>query len=277
MNLKEIKGRIKAVKKTGNITKAMQNIALSKLKSATNIHEHAMLFDASFQKLNQIVFRHLDEQSPYVGEPKGDRKLYVVIASDRGLAGPYHNHLFKTIEAKLESSSSDVLLPIGKKGYQFVSKKSFKKVIDNPIMNRDNIMTFNYQELSNLVVKLFDSDLFDQVFIVYNQHESLTDHTPIIKKILPIDAKEQTLSETHVFEQSVLGLAKSMLSMYVQSQILLSLANAKLSEHSSRMIAMKNATDNAKEIANKLEIQYHRARQQAITEELIDVINGSNV
>jgi F-type H+-transporting ATPase subunit gamma len=138
-------------------------------------------------------------------------------------------------------------------------------------------MTFNYQELSKLIIKLFDDALFDQVFIVYNRHESLTDHTSVVKKILPIEQTEQTLNETHVFEQSIGSLAKSMLSMYVQSQILLSLANAKLSEHSSRMIAMKNATDNAKEIASKLEIQYHRARQQAITEELIDVINGSNV
>ena len=277
MNLKEIKGRIKAVQKTGNITKAMQNIALSKLKGATDIHEHAMLFDASFEKLNHIVFRHLDESTPYIGEPRGNRKLYVVVASDRGLAGPYHNHLFKALEAQLSDEDSHIIMPVGKKSYQFVDKKALHNVLDKPVMNRDNIMTFNYQELSRLMIKLFDESLFDQVFIVYNQHETLTDHTPIIKKILPLEKTEQTLNETHIFEQSVGSLAKAMLSMYVQSQLLLSLANAKLSEHSSRMIAMKNATDNAKEIASKLEIQYHRARQQAITEELIDVINGSNV
>lgn len=277
MNLKEIKGRIKAVQKTGNITKAMQNIALSKLKSATDIHEHAMLFDASFEKLNHIVFRHLDESTPYIGQPRGNRKLYVVVASDRGLAGPYHSHLFKELETQINDDDSHVLMPIGKKGYQFVEKKGRQNVLEKPVMNRDNIMTFNYQELSKLIIKLFDDALFDQVFIVYNRHESLTDHTSVVKKILPIEQTEQTLNETHVFEQPIGSLAKSMLSMYVQSQILLSLANAKLSEHSSRMIAMKNATDNAKEIASKLEIQYHRARQQAITEELIDVINGSNV
>lgn len=277
MNLKEIKGRIKAVRKTGSITKAMQNIALSKLKSATDIHEHALTYDASFDNLNQIVFRHLSEGSPYMGEPRGPITLYVIVASDRGLAGPYHNHLFKSMDAIMNDDEHHIFLPIGKKGFQFVDKKGLRNVMSKPMMNRDNIMTFGYHELSALILKLYDEGVFDQVSIVYNKHHTLTEHQATIQRILPIQVDTQNKLETHIFEQPVETIAKNMLANYIQSQLLLSLANAKLSEHSSRMIAMKNATDNAKEIASKLEIQYHRARQQAITEELIDVINGSNV
>lgn len=278
MNLKEIKGRIKAVQKTGSITKAMQNIALSKLKQAQDMHAHASLFFEKTQVLKRLVVSHVEESNAFIGTPQGDNVLYIVLSSDRGLAGPYHSHLFKTFEQESKKRSKNIfVLPIGKKAYQYAVKHDLNSIIEKPVMNRDMIMTMDFDVLSSLMIKLFEESQIDEVCIVYNKHISITSHETIVERLFPIEEEIAQKKETHIFETSAEDVALKFMPLYIQSVLLLSLANAKLAEHASRMIAMKNATDNAKEIASKLQVAYHRARQQAITEELIDVINGSNV
>ena len=275
MNLKEIKGRIKAVKKTGNITKAMESIALSKLKGATKVFDDAVLYDQQFKTIFKQFASHSEEASIFTDLPRGNKKLFILVTSDRGLAGPYHNHIFKRLEQDI--TSDDYVLPIGKKGFQFVNKRGYKNILKDMVLNRDNIKTFDYNRLATLVIRLFQEGAFDSVWLAYNKHESISSHDSSIEMILPIDLEETKKQESHIIETQDEQLLMKLMVNYVQSMLLQGLANAKLSEHASRMIAMKNATDNAKEIASKLEIVYHRARQQSITSELIDVINGSNV
>jgi len=275
VNLKEIKGRIKAVKKTGNITKAMESIALSKLKGATKVFDDAVLYDQQFKTIFKQFASHSEEASIFTELPRGNKKLFILVTSDRGLAGPYHNHIFKRLEQDI--TSEDYVLPIGKKGFQFVNKRGYKNILKDMVLNRDNIKTFDYNRLATLVIQLFQEGAFDSVWLAYNKHESISSHDSSIEMILPIDLEDTKKQETHIIETQDEQLFMKLMVNYVQSMLLQGLANAKLSEHASRMIAMKNATDNAKEIASKLEIVYHRARQQSITSELIDVINGSNV
>ncbi len=275
MNLKEIKGRIKAVKKTGNITKAMESIALSKLKGATKVFDDAVLYDQQFKTIFKQFASHSEEATIFTELPRGNKKLFILVTSDRGLAGPYHNHIFKRLEQDI--TSEDYVLPIGKKGFQFVNKRGYKNILKDMVLNRDNIKTFDYNRLATLVIQLFQEGAFDSVWLAYNKHESISSHDSSIEMILPIDLADTKKEETHLIETQDEQLFMKLMVNYVQSMLLQGLANAKLSEHASRMIAMKNATDNAKEIASKLEIVYHRARQQSITSELIDVINGSNV
>ncbi|MGB1097049.1 MAG: ATP synthase F1 subunit gamma [Acholeplasmataceae bacterium] len=275
MNLKEIKGRIKAVKKTGNITKAMESIALSKLKGATKVFDDAVLYDQQFKTIFKQFASHSEEASIFTELPRGNKKLFILVTSDRGLAGPYHNHIFKRLEQDI--TSEDYVLPIGKKGFQFVNKRGYKNILKDMVLNRDNIKTFDYNRLATLVIQLFQEGAFDSVWLAYNKHESISSHDSSIEMILPIDLEDTKKQETHIIETHDEQILMKLMVNYVQSMLLQGLANAKLSEHASRMIAMKNATDNAKEIASKLEIVYHRARQQSITSELIDVINGSNV
>jgi len=275
VNLKEIKGRIKAVKKTGNITKAMESIALSKLKGATKVFDDAVLYDQQFKTIFKQFASHSEEATIFTELPRGNKKLFILVTSDRGLAGPYHNHIFKRLEQDI--TSEDYVLPIGKKGFQFVNKRGYKNILKDMVLNRDNIKTFDYNRLATLVIQLFQEGAFDSVWLAYNKHESISSHDSSIEMILPIDLADTKKEETHLIETQDEQLFMKLMVNYVQSMLLQGLANAKLSEHASRMIAMKNATDNAKEIASKLEIVYHRARQQSITSELIDVINGSNV
>ena len=278
MNLKEIKSRIKAVQKTGNITKAMQNIALSKLKQAQDMHDHAELFFQKVQGFKQTIVRHLEESSPYIGEAKVKNTLYIMVGSDRGLAGPYHNKLFKAFDAILnEQKDHTFILPIGKKAFQYATKKNLNMIIEKPVLNRDQIMTMDFSMLSKIMMSLFEAGQFGEVYVMYNKYYAITSNETVVEKLFPIVETVEKENETHIFETSADDMGLKFMPTYIQSLLLLSLANGKLSEHASRMIAMKNATDNAKDIASKLEVAYHRARQQAITEELIDVINGSNV
>ena len=276
MNLKEIKDRIKAVRKTGNITKAMESIALSKLKGATTVFENATHYDQQFKHVFKYFASHNEDASIFTDIPRGSKKLYIMITSDRGLAGPYHNHIFKRIEQDL-NPSNDYILPIGKKGFQYVNKRGYQNILKDMVLNRDNIKTFDYNRLATLIIELFQEEALDSVWLVYNKHESISMHEASIEMILPVDVSDIHQNETHIIETEDELLMMKLMINYVQSMLLQGLANAKLSEHASRMIAMKNASDNAKDIASKLEIVYHRARQQSITSELIDVINGSNV
>lgn len=276
MNLKEIKDRIKAVRKTGNITKAMESIALSKLKGATTVFENATHYDQQFKHVFKYFASHNEDASIFTDIPRGSKKLYIMITSDRGLAGPYHNHIFKRIEQDL-NPSNDYILPIGKKGFQYVNKRGYQNILKDMVLNRDNIKTFDYNRLATLIIELFQEEALDSVWLVYNKHESISMHEASIEMILPVDVSDIHQNETHIIETEDASLMMKLMINYVQSMLLQGLANAKLSEHASRMIAMKNASDNAKDIASKLEIVYHRARQQSITSELIDVINGSNV
>jgi F-type H+-transporting ATPase subunit gamma len=276
VNLKEIKGRIKAVRKTGNITKAMESIALSKLKGATTVFENATHYDQQFKHVFKYFASHNEDASIFTDLPRGSKKLYIMITSDRGLAGPYHNHIFKRIEQDL-NPNNDYILPIGKKGFQYVTKRGYQNILKDMVLNRDNIKTFDYNRLATLIIELFQEGALDSVWLVYNKHESISMHEASIEMILPVDVSDIHQNETHIIETEDELLMMKLMINYVQSMLLQGLANAKLSEHASRMIAMKNASDNAKDIASKLEIVYHRARQQSITSELIDVINGSNV
>jgi len=276
VNLKEIKDRIKAVRKTGNITKAMESIALSKLKGATTVFENATHYDQQFKHVFKYFASHNEDASIFTDIPRGSKKLYIMITSDRGLAGPYHNHIFKRIEQDL-NPSNDYILPIGKKGFQYVNKRGYQNILKDMVLNRDNIKTFDYNRLATLIIELFQEEALDSVWLVYNKHESISMHEASIEMILPVDVSDIHQNETHIIETEDELLMMKLMINYVQSMLLQGLANAKLSEHASRMIAMKNASDNAKDIASKLEIVYHRARQQSITSELIDVINGSNV
>jgi len=276
VNLKEIKGRIKAVRKTGNITKAMESIALSKLKGATTVFENATSYDQQFKHVFKHFASHNEDASIFTDLPRGNKKLFIMITSDRGLAGPYHNHIFKRLEQDL-NPKTDYILPIGKKGFQYVNKRGDQNILKDMVLNRDNIKTFDYNRLATLIIELFQEGAFDSVWLVYNKHESISMHDSSVEMILPVDVSDIHQNETHIIETEDASIMMKLMINYVQSMILQGLANAKLSEHASRMIAMKNASDNAKDIASKLEIVYHRARQQSITSELIDVINGSNV
>lgn len=278
MTLKDIKMRMQAINKTATITQAMHNIALSKLKRSTELLHHANTF---MKKIDEVVLfadQNMDGQSRYTAPAKGSDKLYILVTGDRGLCGSYHNQLFKTFQVMIKDDQIESyrVFVIGKKGFYFVKKHNIPTINTEIIYNRDDITTVSFRHYANVIKDAFKEDLTDEVILIYNHYENSTTQVVKSEVILPINVSEETLKSPYIYDTDPEIVLDRTINIYIESKIFEAVADGKLSEHGSRMVAMKSATDNANDIVEGLHTLYHRARQQEITSELIDVINGSN-
>ncbi len=280
MVLKEIKLRMQAIKKTASITKAMHNIALSKIKKSTLLLNNAKSFVSKLHDILEYADQNMEDEHPLTSINEGTKKLYVLVTSDRGLAGGYHSQLFKAFQEEVKDldKESYKVLVLGKKGYNFALKRKMPMVNDKIITNRDDITTMNFRHYADLIKDVFMQKHIDQVIIYYSHY--VNSATQVIKNrtILPVLFTESTSpTQDYLYDTAPEVVLDHTINLYIESSIFTALADAKLSEHASRMVAMKSATDNANEIVDKLHTIYHRARQQEITNELIDIVNGSNM
>lgn len=280
MGLKEIKLRMTAINKTAAITQAMHNIALSKIKKSTELLNQSKSFVSKIHDILKYADSHLEEKSRITGLTDIKNKLYVLITSDRGLCGSYHNQLFKAFleETKDLPKDSYQVFVLGKKGYYFAQKRKLPLINNEIIYNRDDITTMYFRTYAMLIKDVFTKGHIDEVILCHNHYMNTA--TQVVKKetILPvIFEKPERYSEEYIYDVAPEIVLDQTINIFIESSIFKALADAKLSEHAARMIAMKNATDNASEIVERLHTMYHRARQQEITSEIIDVVNGSNV
>lgn len=280
MGLKDIKLRMNAVKKTASITQAMHNIALSKIKKATELHAHASGFVDKIHSILENAFQGLGSPHRMMMKSENTSTLFILVTSDRGLCGSYHNNIFKTFldEVKDRDPQSFKVFVLGKKGFYFAQKRGFNMINKDIIYNRDDITTMSYRTYAHLIKEAFMEGALDQVVIYYSHYINTATQTIFRKQMLPIDYERPALvHESYIYDIPAEEVVDQAMDIYIESHIFEALADAKLSEHASRMVAMKNATDNANDVVARLHTMYHRARQQEITSELIDVVNGSNV
>lgn len=280
MGLKDIKLRMTAINKTAAITQAMHNIALSKIKKSSTLLEHTKAFVSKVHSILVYANENTTEISRITAMNDARTKLYVLVTSDRGLAGSYHNQLFKAFleETKDMSKSDYKVFVLGKKGFYFAKKKNLPMVNEEIVYNRDDISTMFYRPYASLIKDVFMSGHIDEVIICHNHY--LNTATQVVRKqtILPVSIEKKAVyKEEYIYDVDPEIVLDQAVDIYIESSIFSAVADAKLSEHAARMVAMKNATDNANEIVERLHTMYHRARQQEITNELIDVVNGSSV
>lgn len=280
MGLKDIKLRMNAVKKTSSITQAMHNIALSKIKKATELHTHSTGFVQKIEEILAYAGHSLDDPHRMMKANEGKKKLFVLVTSDRGLCGSYHNNLFKGFLEEIKDLPKDdyQVVVLGKKGYYFAQKHKLPVVNQEIIYNRDDVTTMSFRQYATVIKDVFMDKAIDEV-LLYHSHYINTATQEVKKElILPVTYEKPDQSKSdYIYDIPASEVIDQAMEIYIESRIFTALADAKLSEHASRMIAMKNATDNANEIVERLHTMYHRARQQEITSELIDVVNGSNV
>lgn len=280
MGLKEIKLRMTAINKTAAITQAMHNIALSKIKKSTELLNQSKSFVSKIHDILKYADHHIEEPNRITSLSETKRILYVLITSDRGLCGSYHNQLFKAFieETKDLPKDSYQVFVLGKKGYYFASKRQLPMINNEIIYNRDDITTMFFRSYAQLIKDVFMKGHIDEVILYHNHYVNTA--TQVVKKetILPVVfEKPERYSEEYIYDVSPEIVLDQTINIFIESSIFKALSDAKLSEHAARMIAMKSATDNANEIVERLHTMYHRARQQEITSEIIDVVNGSNV
>lgn len=279
-SLIDVKGRIASTKKTSQITKAMYMVSSSKVKRSQQTYLNYQDF---LKRIKELVVTTLKNTGPDFTYPMLQKRevkttAYLLITSDTGLAGPYNTNIFKHFEQLVsENEGSYVVWTIGRKGYSYVKGKGHPLINQSPVLVRDDVMYVDIVPIAKQFVNAYLKGEIDKIVIVYNHFLNSLNIEVRSEVLLPILELEADVTEKeYLFEGGILDIVDEIMPMYIQAVVYGVILDAKISEHSSRMNSMKNATDNADEVISKLQILYNRARQSAITTELVDIIAGAN-
>ena len=271
-SMKAIKNRIKSVENTRQITKAMQLVATSKMRKAKErIEASRPFFETLSEALNDISKGTQGFSSPFTKEADG-KTCHIVIAGDRGLAGGYNNNLFKSIEY----TDGDIVFPIGKKVVEHFAKKDVTFFTTTYQIAAD-VSISDCNSIGQALTDAFLKGEFTKLDIHYTGFVNVLSQIPASKKILPIVSAEGSSDKKSliIYEPSPEAVFEKIVPHYISGIVYGALCESIASELSARRTAMENATDNAGEIIDSLSLTYNRARQASITQELTEIVAGS--
>lgn len=282
-SLKDLKNRIKSVKSTQKITKAMKMVAAAKLRRAQERAEQSRPYT---EKLGAIIASltsggvSVDGRSLIAGTGKDKTHLVVVATSSRGLCGGFNSSIGKAallkINALINEGKTVKILCIGRKGYDFIKRLHKDKIIDKLEIETKQVEYAFAAQVSQKVIALFEAGEFDVCTIFYNKFISAITQKVTEKQLIPLEMPEVAgASESYDFEPEEEKILESLLPKNLAVQIYSGLLENYASEQGARMSAMDNATRNAGEMIKKLTLQYNRSRQASITKELIEIISGA--
>ena len=227
-----------------------------------------------------------DVSHPMLVEREIQRTCYMIVSSDRGLAGPYNSSVFKAFLAHVkenhQSNDEFVVAAIGHKAMSFVKRHKFNLLVDEAINVRDDVQFIDFKSVTESFIKSYLTGEIDNIFVFYNHFVNTITQEVDNLQLLPImkngvyQPEKLEIKLIYNYEPSPKAIINHLLPMYVENMLYGIILDAKASEHASRMTAMKSATDNAEELIGTLQLHYNRARQAAITNELTDIIGGAN-
>lgn len=281
-SIRTIKLRINATKKTSQITKAMNMVSASKLKGAEKSIKEYLPF---INKVKSIVV-NLSKSGENLEHPILQKRAikticYVVISSDRGLAGAFNSNVLKTLTKEIESvplGINYVVMPLGLKAYAYVKKRRYSTNLSKPVLLKDNIEFSEISEVVHRIVLDYLLNKIDEVKIIYNHHINTLIQQVTINTLLPIGTLQtEEPVVNYEFDGGKREILDTVFPIYIENSIYGMILDSKASEHAARMNAMQSATDNASEVIETLELLYNRARQEAITNELTDIVGGASV
>lgn len=288
-SMRDIKSRINATKKTSQITKAMHMVSASKLKKAERSIKSYRPLMYQLNKMLDSLLKSDDELShPMLENREVEVTCYILVSSDRGLAGPYNANVFKKFQADVrerhESKDEFIVAPIGYKAFSFVKRNGYNMLFDETVHVRDDIQFIDFKATTERFMKDYLRGTIDKIVVYYNEFVNTLTQTVRDRQLLPIDQqaivipKDEETSEHILFtyEPSPQAIVNQLMPMFVENMLYGYILDAKASEHAARMTAMKSATDNAQDLIKSLQLHYNRARQAAITIELTDIIGGAN-
>lgn len=282
-SMRDIKRRRASIQSTGQITKAMKLVSTVKLqKSRAKAESSKPYFELMYATIASMLEKSGVIDHKYLRQGKSEKKAVIAITSNRGLAGGYNNNIVKLIAGVPEMSPEHTkIYAIGRKGRDglvrrgYELKADYSEVINEPL----------YQDAADLTVELLDAfgrDEIGEIYLAYTSFKNTVVHIPKLIKLLPFTMEESEKDGTahaHALmnyepnEEQVLG---DIIPKYMSSLIYGALLEAVASENGARMNAMDSATNNAEDMLSKLELQYNRARQGSITQELTEIIAGAN-
>jgi F-type H+-transporting ATPase subunit gamma len=281
-SLKSIKKRIVSVKNTRQITKAMKMVSAAKLRRAQENVVAARPYAQKMGEVLQSLAGNLEgDLHPLLEKRDAKKLLLIVVTSDRGLCGGFNSNLCKAGERYIKEKQAEFeqisIMTVGRKGYEFLKNrhtvyKNFSNILSKP----------NYQTAAMLaqdVIEGYLSEEYDQVVMLFNSFRTVMTQDITFQQLLPIEPEEKaTVDEAGVefiYEPSVSDLLTEILPKNIEVQIFKAMLESVAGEHGARMTAMDSASKNASEMIGKLTLQYNRARQAAITTELMEIISGA--
>lgn len=286
-SLKSIKKRISSTKSTRQITKAMKMVSAAKLRRAQEAVVAARPFSNKLQQVIGSLARREDQDAhPLLAQRGRGKALIVLVTSDRGLCGGFNGNMSKAVERYVRANPDGFeqldLLLIGRKGNDYLKRRpgvNIVKVYEN-FLGTGQVGYAPASLIGKELVELFENEQYDAVFLAFNAFRSAISQEPMIKQLLPVvPAVEESDSAEYLadylYEPNVTEVLSALLPKYVEVQIFRAFLESVASEHGARMSAMDSASKNATEMIGKLTLQYNRARQAAITKELMEIISGA--
>jgi F-type H+-transporting ATPase subunit gamma len=287
-NLKEVRTRIASVKSTQQITSAMKLVSASKLRRAQMAIQSLRPYASKMQEIMANLSDTMEnmEEAAYSQKRNVERVLLVVVTSNKGLCGPFNSNIVKATLKQLNETYREQhqkgnveLYCIGKKGSEYFTKRKYN-------VYKSDIELFNqltFENSSAIAVELADlyaDKKYDKIEIIYNQFKNAAVQMLQKEQFLPVevtqvDVKEEQQQHDYIFEPNKEEIIRELLPKTLRTQFFKTLLDSFASEHGARMTAMQLATDNANEIVKDLQLAYNKARQAAITSELIEIVSGA--
>jgi len=279
-NLKNIRSQIKSVTSIQKVTKAMKMVAAAKLRKSQENMEKGRPYSNRIKDLISNLMNDVDSSLlPLLNKPTKTTKYgFVIITADRGLAGSFNSNVIKNTEhaINLVGKENAILFCIGKKGFEYFSKRNFnvEKYYE------DLWLDLNYGQAIKVgqdIISHFLNNKVDNVKVIYNYFKNAGSQEVLTNQILPIEFEEneeKTITDI-IYEPSKIDIIKSLVPKYFNTEIWQFLLESFASEQAARMLAMENATENAKEMISELNLEFNKARQTAITTEMLEIVGGA--
>ena len=286
-SLDDLRKRIKSVKSTQKITKAMKMVAAAKLRKAQENAEKGRPYS---EKMNNIILNLSNSITEKENAPKllagtGNEKVHlcIVLTADRGLCGGFNTNIVKKAKSFFEKIKSEEkslkIITVGSKGYDQLKRIYGSQIIEKISFKDSKIANYLDAEIvGKKIIELFEKNEFDMCTIFYNQFKNVITQIPQEQQIIPLksnEIKKNSVEDNYEFEPEEDEILSNLLPKNISTQIFKAMLENSASEQGSRMTAMDSATRNAGELVDKLTINYNRSRQAAITKELIEIISGA--
>tara|TARA_B100001121_G_scaffold114146_1_gene100523 strand:- start:201 stop:1055 length:855 start_codon:yes stop_codon:yes gene_type:complete len=277
-NLKDIRDRIKSVKSIQKVTKAMKMVAAAKMRRAQENMEKARPYNHRLVEIIQHLLPSVERSMLPLLEIRDVRRVaYVVVTSDRGLAGSFNSSILRKAHNDIDEFGKENvdIFCIGKKAKDYFKSRQYNIIESYSDFWSD--LNFNQSmKIGSSIIDHFLDLSVDEIRVVYNEFVNVATQATITEKLLPIELKDEELVDTDfLYEPSKKKIVKSLIPRYLNAQVWKYLLESYASEQAARMIAMENATTNSEDMIKNLTLEFNKARQAAITTEMLEIVSGA--
>ena len=276
VSTKEIKTRIRSMESTKQITKAMEMVASSKLRHAqTRVANSRPYFEILYSTITDIVRCNTDLSSPYLTARPVNKTAYVVIAGDRGLAGGYNSNILKLAHSQMEGKDA-VVLPIGKKAADYFQSRKLE-VLTTQYAEAEDVTVGDCFSIAKQLSRQYLAGQLDEIVVAYTNFVSVLSQTPATLQLLPLVQTSGSKQNSDIlYEPNSVEVFDAIVPEYLGGILYGALCESRAAEQAARRSAMDSATQNAEDMIAQLSLKFNQARQAAITQEITEIVAGSN-